>query len=43
LRAGYSVVHFKWTVGNISIGQLQRTLVTQQTLNGPEIGFGIVF
>jgi hypothetical protein len=43
LRAGYSVVHFKWTVANVSIGELQRTLVTKQTLNGPEIGFGIVF
>jgi len=43
LRAGYSVVHFKWTVGDVSIGSLQRTLVTKQTLNGPEVGFGIVF
>jgi hypothetical protein len=43
LRAGYSVVHFKWTVADVSIGSLQRTLVTKQTLNGPEVGFGIVF
>ena len=43
IRAGYTVVHFKETLGSVTIGALQRTLAVKQTLHGPEIGFGIVF
>jgi len=43
LRAGYSVLHVKMTLGDVSIGSFQRELVVKQTLHGPEFGFGIVF
>ncbi len=43
LRAGYSYINFKETVKNVQIGSLSRTLVIQQSLNGPELGIGIVF
>jgi hypothetical protein len=43
LRAGYSFVRYKLTVNNADINGLQRTLVSKQTLNGPEIGVGIRF
>ncbi len=43
LRLGYSLLHFKLTVADVSIGSFQRTLVAKQTLHGPELGFGIYF
>jgi hypothetical protein len=43
LRAGYSLLYFKLTVADVSIGSFQRTLVVKQSLNGPEFGLGIVF
>jgi len=43
IRFGYSFVHFKETIGDVSIGSLRRTLVVKQTLHGPEVGFGVVF
>jgi hypothetical protein len=43
LRAGYSLIYFKLTAADVSIGSFQRTLVTRQTLHGPELGLGIVF
>lgn len=43
LRIGYGFTHVKSTVADVSIGQFQRTLVLNQTLHGPSIGFGITF
>jgi hypothetical protein len=43
LRAGYSVLHVKMTLADVSIGSFQRELIAKQTLHGPEFGFGIVF
>jgi hypothetical protein len=43
LRAGYSVLHVKMTLADVSIGSFQRELIVKQTLHGPEFGFGIVF
>ena len=43
IRAGYSLLYFKVTVADVSIGSFQRTLVAKQSLHGPEIGLGIVF
>jgi hypothetical protein len=43
LRAGYSVFHVKMTLADVTIGSFERQLVLEQTLNGPEFGFGIVF
>jgi hypothetical protein len=43
LRVGYTVLHVKMTLADVSIGSFQRQLVAKQTLNGPEFGFGIVF
>jgi hypothetical protein len=43
VRFGYTVVHFKVTVGDVALGSFQRTLVVSQTLHGPALGFGIVF
>ena len=43
LRAGYSFLFLKLTVTDVSIGSFQRTLVAKQSLNGPELGIGIVF
>lgn len=43
LRAGYQWLYYKLTVNNADIGGLSRTLVSKQTLHGPEIGFGIRF
>lgn len=43
LRAGYSFVRYKLTVTNADVNGLPRTLVSKQTLNGPEIGLGIRF
>jgi hypothetical protein len=42
-RAGYSFLFLKLTVTDVSIGSFQRTLVAKQSLNGPELGIGIVF
>ena len=42
-RAGYTVLHVKMTLADVSIGSFQRELVVKQTLHGPEFGFGIVF
>ena len=43
VRLGYTAVYYKLTIEGVNIGALQRTLVTRQTLQGPAIGFGIVF
>ena len=43
VRAGYTVIYYKLTVANVSIGSFQRTLVAEQSMHGPEIGVGIVF
>jgi hypothetical protein len=43
LRLGYGLFYYKITSDPITIGSFQRTLVTSQTLNGPSLGFGIVF
>lgn len=43
VRFGYTLIHFKMTVPNVVIGDLQRTLVARQTLHGPTLGFGLVF
>ena len=43
LRIGYGFFYYKITSDPIQIGSFQRTLVSSQTLNGPTIGFGIVF
>jgi hypothetical protein len=43
LRAGYEFLYYKLTVTNADIGGVGRTLVSKQTLHGPEIGLGIQF
>jgi hypothetical protein len=43
IRAGYSMLYYKWTVADVSIGSFRRTLVSHQTLHGPIVGFGIPF
>jgi hypothetical protein len=43
VRLGYTALYYKLTIDGVNIGSLQRTLVTKQTLQGPAIGFGIVF
>jgi hypothetical protein len=43
LRIGYAFTHLKATIADVSIGQFQRTLVINQTLHGPSVGFGITF
>lgn len=43
IRAGYEFLYYKLTVTNADIDRLSRTLVSKQTLHGPEIGFGIPF
>jgi hypothetical protein len=43
LRLGYTVVHYKMTIADVTVGPLNRTLVSHQTLHGPEIGLGIPF
>jgi len=43
LRTGYTVLHVKMTLADVSIGSFRRELVAKQTLHGPEFGFGIVF
>jgi hypothetical protein len=43
LRGGYTAVHYKMTIANVSVGSLQRTLISHQTLHGPEVGIGIPF
>jgi len=43
LRAGYSLLYFKLTVADVSIGSFRRTMVAKQTLHGPEIGLGFFF
>jgi hypothetical protein len=43
LRLGWSLFYYKITTDPIGIGSFQRTLTSSQTLNGPSLGFGIVF
>jgi hypothetical protein len=43
LRLGYTALYYKMTVADVSIGSFQRTLISSQSLHGPEIGLGIVF
>jgi hypothetical protein len=43
LRAGYSFLYYKLTVGDVSIGSFPRTLVSSQSLHGPVVGLGLVF
>jgi hypothetical protein len=43
LRAGYEFVYFKETVDNAIVNAIQRPLIAEQTLHGPEIGIGIAF
>ena len=43
LRAGYSLVYYKWTMDDADVDGLERTLISKQTLHGPEIGIGIRF
>jgi len=43
LRIGYGFTHLKSTIADVSIGQFRRTLVLNQTLHGPSVGFGITF
>jgi hypothetical protein len=43
LRFGYGIVHIEATVADVSIGSFRRKLVVNQTLHGPNIGFGIAF
>jgi hypothetical protein len=43
LRFGYSISHLEATILDVSIGQFQRKVVVNQTLHGPEFGFGIAF
>jgi hypothetical protein len=43
LRAGYSLLYFKLTVADVNIGSFQRTLISRQSLHGPELGPGIAF
>jgi hypothetical protein len=43
LRTGYTFFYYKMTVADVSIGTFQRTLISKQTLHGPEIAIGIPF
>jgi len=43
LRVGYSFVYYRWTIDDADIDAVQRTLVSKQTLHGPEFGIGIRF
>jgi hypothetical protein len=43
LRAGYMVVHYKMTIADVTVNSVNRTLISRQTLHGPEIGIGIPF
>ena len=43
IRLGYTVLYYKLTVANVSIGAFQRTLISSQSLNGPVIGIGFIF
>ena len=43
IRLGFSVVYYKLTVSDVSIGSFQRTLISTQTLYGPIVGFGFYF
>jgi len=43
LRLGYTAVYYKMTVADVTVGSFQRTLISSQSLHGPEIGLGIVF
>lgn len=43
IRLGFSVVYYKLTVADVSIGSFQRTLVSSQTLYGPIVGLGFFF
>jgi hypothetical protein len=43
IRAGYTVLYYKFTVADVHIGSFDRTLVSRQTLHGPVVGFGFVF
>jgi len=43
LRAGYTILYYKLTVADVSVGPVQRTLISKQTLHGPELGIGITF
>jgi hypothetical protein len=43
LRAGYTVVHFKMTIADVTVNQRERTLIMRQTLHGPEFGIAIPF
>jgi hypothetical protein len=43
LRAGYTVLHYKMTLADVRVGSLDRTLISHQTLHGPEVGIGIPF
>jgi hypothetical protein len=43
LRLGWGFFYYKITSDPIGIGSFQRTLQSSQTLNGPSLGFGIVF
>ncbi len=43
LRLGYGFFYYKITSDPIGIGSFTRTLVSSQRLNGPVLGFGIVF
>jgi len=43
LRFGYSVSHLEATILDVSIGQFRRKMLANQTLHGPNVGFGIAF
>jgi len=43
IRGGYTVVHYKMTIATVDVASGSRTLVSRQTLHGPEIGIGIPF
>ena len=42
LRVGYSFLYYKFTA-NTEVEGIDRPIVSEQTLHGPEIGFGIKF
>jgi len=43
MRFGYAVTHIEATVLDVNIGSFQRTMTINQTLYGPNVGFGIAF
>jgi hypothetical protein len=43
LRAGYTFFYYKYTVADFNFGSIQRTLISKQTLHGPEFGIAIPF